>query len=35
MYKGDLALNNPQGLTCHKTKPNQTDFTSIHVAQAI
>ena len=26
MYKGDLALNNLQGLICHtnQTKPNQT-----------
>ena len=24
MYKEDLALNNPQWLICHKTKPNQT-----------
>ena len=24
MYKKDLALNNLQCLTCHKTKPNQT-----------
>ena len=24
MYKKDLALNNLQGLTCHKTQPNQT-----------
>ena len=24
MYKNDLALNNPQWLICHKTKPNQT-----------
>ena len=23
MYKQDLALNNLQGLKCHKTKPNQ------------
>ena len=23
MYKDDLALNNLQGLTCHKTQPNQ------------
>ena len=21
MYKDDLALNKPQGLTCHKTQP--------------
>ena len=21
MYEQDLALNNPQGLTCHKTYP--------------
>ena len=26
MYKEDLALNNLQGLICHKTKPNQTIF---------
>ena len=24
MYKGDLALNNPQRLICHKPRPNQT-----------
>ena len=24
MYKEDLALNNVQGLICHKTKPNKT-----------
>ena len=24
MYKMDLALNDQQWLTCHKTKPNQT-----------
>ena len=23
MYKQDLALNNPQGLICNKTQPNQ------------
>ena len=23
MYKNDSTLNNPQFLTCHKTKPNQ------------
>ena len=23
MYKEDLALNDLQGLMCHKTKPNQ------------
>ena len=23
MYKQDLALNDPQGLICHKTKPKQ------------
>ena len=23
MYKEDLVLNNPQGLTCHKTKSNR------------
>ena len=23
-YKEDLALDNPQELICHKTKPNQT-----------
>ena len=22
MYKHDLALNDPQGLICHKTQPN-------------
>ena len=25
MYKVDLALNNLQGLICHKTQPNQTN----------
>ena len=25
MYKEDLALNNLQWLTCHKTQPNQMD----------
>ena len=25
MYKEDLALNNLQGLICHKTQPNQTN----------
>ncbi len=24
MYKDDLALDNLQGLICHKTQPNQT-----------
>ena len=24
MYKQDLALNNHQGLICHKSKPHQT-----------
>ena len=24
MYKEDLALNNLQWLTCHKTQPNQS-----------
>ena len=23
IYKQDLALNNPQGLICHKTQPKQ------------
>ena len=23
MYKQDLALNDPKGLICHKTQPNQ------------
>ena len=23
MYKQDLVLNNPQGLTCHQTSQNQ------------
>ena len=27
MYKQDLALNNPQGLICHKTQPNQIIVT--------
>ena len=27
MHKEDLALNNLQGLICHKTKPNQTKYT--------
>ena len=30
MYKGDLALNNPQWLICHKTKPNQL-YSDIYV----
>ena len=33
MYKHDLALNNQQGLICHKThstKPNQTKPILIH-----
>ena len=25
MYKEDLALNNLQGLICHKTQPNQQE----------
>ena len=25
MYKDDSALNNLQGLICHKTQPNQTN----------
>ena len=34
MYKQDPALNNPQGLICHKTqptqiKPNQTSIAYI------
>ena len=31
MYKEDLALNNLQGLICHKIKPNQT----IHLVRAV
>ena len=27
MYIEDLALNNLQGLICHKTKPKQTSVT--------
>ena len=27
MYKEDLALNNLQGLICHKTQPTQNNFT--------
>ena len=27
MYKEDLALNNPQGLICHKTHPTNHLFT--------
>ena len=27
MYKEDLALNNLQGLICHKTQPNQQRLT--------
>ena len=27
MYKPDLALNNLQGLICHKTQPNQIEAT--------
>ena len=30
MYKEDLALNNLQWLICHKTRPNQTNTTSIY-----
>ena len=30
MYKDDLALNNIQGLVCHKTKPNQTKPNRIY-----
>ena len=30
MYKQDLALNNPQWLTCHKIQPNQTKLPSLH-----
>ena len=26
MYKEDLALNNPQGLMCHKTQPTNHFF---------
>ena len=26
MYKEDLALNNLQGLICHKTQPNQINL---------
>ena len=29
MYEEDLALNNLQGLICHKTKPNQTLFKTL------
>ena len=28
MYKEDLALNNQQWLTCHKTKPNKSEFNN-------
>ena len=31
MYKEDIALNNLQCLMCHKTKPSQTNETSIHL----
>ena len=27
MFKEGLVLNNPQGLICHKIKPNQTVYT--------
>ena len=27
MYKNDLALNDLEGLICHKTKPNLETFT--------
>ena len=26
MSKQDIALNNPQGLTCHKSNINQSNF---------
>ena len=29
IYKEDLALNNLQQLTCHKTKPNQTYYGEV------
>ena len=32
MYKKDLALNNLQGLICHKTKPKQTVYAGIFVS---
>ena len=35
MYKQDLALNNLQGLICHKTQPNQTIFSSFHLSYHI
>ena len=31
MYKQDLALNNPQGLICYKTQPNQIITFNIYV----
>ena len=35
--KQDLALNNPQGLICHKTQPNQTKnlFSGLNVRTEI
>ena len=29
IYKQDLALNDPQGFICHKTRPNQKTFPYI------
>ena len=29
MYKEELALNNLQWLICHKTKPNQSQFSLV------
>ena len=34
MYKPDLALNNLQGLICHKNKPNQYRINIIIYEQA-
>ena len=30
MYKQDLALNNPQGLICHKVKPTNHLMITLH-----
>ena len=35
MYKQDLALNNLQGLICHKTQPNQPYFYFSQSADAV
>ena len=32
MYKEDLALNNLQGLICHKTQPNQGNYLKVMIS---